>query len=503
MELSERTFNLPNGRKGILCIVNDITERRLAERALQNSEEKYRMIVENQTDLVIKINLENEFTYISPSFCKLFQRPEEEILGSRVFDFINEKDVERIKNLVEGLSEPPHTGTVLLYANTVRGMRWLEWMATAILNEKQEVVEIIGVGRDITEQKTAEEALKQSEERYKGLFIHAPVGIIILDMEGYPINANKKSLEIFGSPSETETGKINVFNYKPLVDAGFTDDYLKCIKTGTVINNENYYKTYWGKEVYLHYIITPIYGDNNQITGTQCLLEDITDRKRAEQSLKRSEEQLRQLTIYMDTKSEEEKKRIAREIHDGLGQLLTGLKMDLQWITKKWPQKEESLQQKLAAMNKILDDSVKEVQKLSIQLRPKMLDELGILETIQWETRQFEERTGISCNLTFIPDEFDVEYDRSSTIYRILTELLTNIYRHADATKVDIELKMTKKNYVLTVSDNGRGITKKEINSHLSFGLISITERVNMWNGKVKFTGDEKNGTTVEVKIPY
>jgi PAS domain S-box-containing protein len=503
MELSERTFNFPSGKKGIVCIVNDITERKLAEKALQESEEKYRMIVENQTDLVIKINSDNKFTYISPSFCKLFRRPEEEILGEKIFTFVNEKDVDKIKNVVKALSVPPHTETVLLHANTVQGPRWLEWMATAVLNDNKEVMEIIGVGRDITEQKTTEEALKQSEERYKGLFIHAPVGIIILDLEGNPINANKKSLEIFGSPSERETGKVNVFTHKPLVDAGFTDDYLICIQTGKVIKNENFYKSYWGKEVYLHYIITPVYGENNQITGAQCLLEDITDRKRAEQSLKRSEEQLRQLTIYMDTKTEEEKKRIAREIHDGLGQLLTGLKMDLQWITKKWPQKDEILQKKLAAMNQILDDSVKEVQKLSIQLRPKMLDELGLLETIQWETRQFEERTGIHCHLTFTPAEFDVEHDRSSTIYRVLTELLTNIYRHAEATKVDIQLKMTKKNYILTVSDNGKGITQEEIDSHLSFGLISIAERVKVWNGQVNFKGNNKNGTTVIVKIPY
>jgi len=503
MELSERTFNLPNGKKGIVCIVNDITERKLAEQALKRSEEMYRMIVENQTDLVIKINPHNEFSYISPSFCKLFQRPEEQILGENILTFVHENDAERIKDVVEVLSAPPFTRTILLRVSTVQGIRWLEWMATAVLNNDKELTEIIAVGRDITEQKMAEEALKQSEERYKGLFLYAPVGIIILDLEGNPVNANKKSLEIFGSPSERDTGSVNVFDHKPLVEAGFTDDFVKCIQSGEIIKNENFYKSYWGKEVYLRYIITPIFGENDQITGAQCLLEDITKRKRVEQSLKRSEEQLRQLTIYMDTKSEEEKKRIAREIHDGLGQLLTGLKMDLQWITKKWPPKEEKLQKKLATMNKILDDSVKEVQKLSIQLRPKMLDELGILETIQWETRQFEERTGMICHLKFTPEEFDVEYDRSSTIYRILTELLTNVYRHAQATKVDIQLKMSKKNYILTVADNGRGITKDEINSHLSFGLISIVERVNTWNGKVKFKGNSNNGTTVIVKIPY
>jgi len=345
--------------------------------------------------------------------------------------------------------------------------------------------------------------LKNSEERYKGLFIHAPVGIITLDLEGNPINANKKALEIFGSPSEKETIRFNALNYGPLVEAGFSDDYKKCINTGKILKNESYYKSYWGKEVYLRYIITPILGENKMITGAQCLMEDITERKLAEQSLKRSEEQLRQLTIYMDTKTEDEKKLIAREIHDGLGQLLTGLKMDIQWIAKKWPQKNETLQKKFTSMNQIIDDSVREVQKLSIQLRPKMLDELGLLEAIMWETREYEEKTGIKCKVEFEPEYFEVEYDRSSTIYRILSELLTNVYRHAKATKVNIQLRMTKKNYVLTVSDNGIGITDTEINNHLSFGLITIVERVNMWNGKVKFTGRKQMGTTVNVKIPY
>lgn len=502
IELSERTFNRHNGKKGIICIVNDITERIMAEHSLQQSEEKYRMLVENQTDLVIKVNSENEFTYISPSFCKLFERPEEEIIGEKMYNFVAENDVGRVKNLVQTLAEPPHTGTLQLFVNTAQGWRWLEWMATAVLNEEKVVVEAIAVGRDITDQKNAEEALKHSEELYKGLFVYAPVGIVTLDLEGNPINVNKKALEIFGSPDEKKTVKFNVLDYKPLVETGFAEDYKKCIATGQILKRESFYKSYWGKEVYLRYIITPIIGENNNIIGAQCLLEDITERKLAEQSLKKSEEQLRQLTIYMDTKTEEEKKMIAREIHDGLGQLLTGLKMDLQWITKKWPQKDNALQKKFTAMNQILDDSVKEVQKLSLQLRPKMLDELGLLETILWETRQFEERTGIKCHVEFIPEYFEVEYDRSSTIYRIISELLTNVYRHAKATKVKIRLEMTKKNYVLSVSDNGIGITQDQIESHLSFGLITIIERVNMWNGKVKFSGNE-HGTTMQVKIPY
>ena len=244
-------------------------------------------------------------------------------------------------------------------------------------------------------------------------------------------------------------------------------------------------------------------GVDHEYSTIPGVIQDITERKQVEESLKQSEEQLRQLTMYMDTKTEEEKKRIAREIHDGLGQLLTGLKMDLQWIAKKWPQESELLKNKFTSMNSIIDSSVKEVQKLSIQLRPKMLDELGLLETIQLETRQFEERTGINCIIHFKPDEFEVEYDRSSTIYRVVMELLTNIYRHAKASIVTIHLEMKKNNYLLTVHDNGVGITQDQIDNSFSFGLISIIERINVWNGSVKFTGKKNIGTTVRITIPF
>ena len=634
MELSERTFSLPDGQKGIICIANDISERIMAEEALQRSEEEYRMLVENQTDLVIKINTEGQFIYVSPSYCKMFGKSVEELQGQKFMPIVHKDDEKATEKAMQSLYNPPYTTHIQQRALTIDGWRWFEWMDTAILNEKNEVIEIIGVGRDITEQriaeielqesqrrlstlmdnlpgiayrckndrrltmdfvsngcydltgyhstdfiddkervfndlvhpddrehvkeevwkginnktlfqlyyriitaedqekwvweqgagiyndngeflaleglisditdrKHAEEALRNSEERYKGLFLYAPVGIVTFDLQGNPMNANKKSLEILGSPSSSETSNINVLEYKPLVEAGFASDFKKCIKTGEIQRNESFYKSYWGKEVYLRYIITPVKGENNRIIATQCLLEDITQRKLAEKSLKHSEEQLRQLTIYMDTKSEEEKKRIAREIHDGLGQLLTGLKMDLQWIAKKWPQENDLLKNKFTSMNSIIDSSVKEVQKLSIQLRPKMLDELGLLETIQLETSQFEERTGIDCTIHFKPVEFEVEHDRSSTIYRVLMELLTNIYRHAKASIVTIHLEMKKNNYILTVNDNGVGITQDQIDNSFSFGLISIIERINVWNGSVKFTGKKNIGTTVQIIIPF
>jgi signal transduction histidine kinase len=230
--------------------------------------------------------------------------------------------------------------------------------------------------------------------------------------------------------------------------------------------------------------------------------KDITGQKKAEDALQKSEEQLRQLTIYMDAKNEDERKRLAIEIHDGLGQLLTGLQMDLQWIKKKWPQGNTQIITKFVQMNSIINMAVKEIQKLSFQLRPKMLDDLGLKETLRSEIQQFEERTGIKCILTYEPEELKIEGDKSSMIYRVLMELLTNIYRHAKADEVKIKLKIKNKLCIFTVSDNGIGITSEQINSNSSFGLITINESVKLCNGEVKFFGKFNKGTTVKVSIP-
>jgi len=340
--------------------------------------------------------------------------------------------------------------------------------------------------------------------------------------------------------------------FPSVVESGISSAIQQCFETGKSKSDETPYTSKWGKSTDVLYWVTPNQLDSGRVLSVQLMIEDITERKLAEKRehekslelerqinkseeqriatlsllsdlnettkelktevnerkqaeglLLKSENQLRQLTKYMDTKTEDEKKRIATEIHDGLGQLLTGLKMDIQWIAKKWPKESTLLKNKFVSMNNIIDVAVKEVQKLSFQIRPKMLDELGLLETLKSEARQFEEKTGIYCKVRFKPNSFDVEYHRSTTIYRVLMELLTNIYRHAKASKVGIKLEMKKNICIFTVIDDGIGITQNQIDGKSSFGLISINERVSAWNGKVAISGKPDKGTTVVATIPF
>ena len=229
---------------------------------------------------------------------------------------------------------------------------------------------------------------------------------------------------------------------------------------------------------------------------------DITDRKQAEEELMYSREQLRNLADHLQSVREDERKNIAREIHDDLGQALTGLKMDLSWLAKKVPDNEKGLLDKIQSMSELTSTTIKTVQRISTELRPGLLDDLGLVAAIEWQIEDFQKRTGIRCKLTVNPEDITVDDRRSTALFRILQETLTNVTRHAQATRVQVSLQEKDGNLELRVRDNGIGIKKEQVSNSTSFGLIGIKERVHLWGGEVKISGRPGKGTTVVVRMP-
>ncbi|RLD45272.1 MAG: hypothetical protein DRI89_01615 [Bacteroidetes bacterium] len=365
---------------------------------------------------------------------------------------------------------------------------------------------LLNIAKSIEDIKQAEyEIIKSRNAAEQYLNISAEI-ILKLDTFGNVTMLNESGLKLLGYDQGKLLGKNWFKTCLPKdVQKETMTVFTQLIndKVKGVSYHENQVVTKNGTSKIIRWHNTLLKDDMGIVTGILSSGEDITEQKKVEKALQQSEKQLRQLTKYMDSKYEDEKKRIAKEIHDGLGQLLTGLQMDLQWIAKKWPRESAVLKNKFVSMNNIIDTSVREVQKLSFQLRPKMLDELGLLETIRSEVNRFEERSGIICIISVKPDEFELEYNRSVTIYRVLMELLTNIYRHANASKVEVMLEMKEKCCTFTIRDNGVGISQEQIDGETSFGLISINERVNVWNGNVYIYGKPDIGTTVSVTIPF
>ena len=221
----------------------------------------------------------------------------------------------------------------------------------------------------------------------------------------------------------------------------------------------------------------------------------------AEEMLQRSHDQLRALTGRLQSVREEERTRIAREVHDELGQALTGIKLDLSWLAGRLPGA-TGLQRKIKAMSAQIDATIHAVRRIATELRPGVLDNLGLVAAIEWQAADFQSRTGIPCEVrSAIQDEL-LDQEFSTVCFRIFQETLTNIIRHAQATRVEVSLAQEGRDLVLSVQDNGCGISEKNVIHNHSIGLIGMRERAAQLGGHVSFRGQSAQGTTVTLRVP-
>jgi two-component system, NarL family, sensor histidine kinase UhpB len=235
---------------------------------------------------------------------------------------------------------------------------------------------------------------------------------------------------------------------------------------------------------------------------------DITARKVAEEQLDLSRRQMRALSARLESLREEERTRISREVHDELGQLLTGLKMDVRWAEKRISEIDGHMPQlhpildKLVEASELADQTIECVQKISEELRPGVLDNLGLATAIKHEAKRFQDRSGIACR-TKLPEVFpDLKEKVATAMFRIFQETLTNIARHAKATEVDIELTQDKEHIVLEVRDNGQGISAENLANPRSLGLLGMKERATLLGGEIVFERATPQGTQVTLRIP-
>jgi PAS domain S-box-containing protein len=228
----------------------------------------------------------------------------------------------------------------------------------------------------------------------------------------------------------------------------------------------------------------------------------IVEQGKAEEGLWKSREELRNLSQHLQVVREEERTAIAREIHDELGQLLTALKMDVSWLQGKLPAEQLQLVSKTREMTKHIDGTIKTVQRISAELRPGILDDLGLTAAIEWQAQEFQKKTGIMCEINSRFDCSRLDRGRATAFFRIFQETLTNVCRHAEATLVRVTMSENGEELLATVTDNGKGISQKKIRDPRSFGLIGMRERVRYFGGEVQIGSLPEGGTSVQVTIP-
>jgi signal transduction histidine kinase len=246
---------------------------------------------------------------------------------------------------------------------------------------------------------------------------------------------------------------------------------------------------------------TPIIDSEGSVARLK-IFHDVTQRKRALEEVQNSREQLRNLSAHLQAAREEERTAISREIHDELGQVLATLQLDISWLVGGLHDDQKHLAEKASLMSGLIERTVRTVQRISSELRPPLLDELGLADALEWQAKEFQKRSAISCEIAVELEGSTIERHVSTALYRIFQEALTNVLRHAGATRVEASLTERGGKVVLMVRDNGRGITREQHGDPLSIGLIGMRERTRMLGGKIKILGEEWKGTAIIVRIP-
>lgn len=254
-----------------------------------------------------------------------------------------------------------------------------------------------------------------------------------------------------------------------------------------------------GREIPVSLTISPIRDANNKIIGASTIARDITEQKKAENELKQSQEQLRALSRRLQSIQEQEREHITHQIQGDIGQTLTALKMDLAWLSKKLPTDQETLQKKTEEMKNLIDTSLQAMSKISTELRPKALDDLGLATAIEWEVKQFQKRTNVDCSLS-IPEEIVLDSARSILVFRLLQESLNTLAKYTDHIDINISQSSDLSSLFLELIDNNFDISKQK-NDTFSLDSLSIQERALLLGGKAEIK-QEAEKLVISISIP-
>lgn len=492
------------GQPAVLSIVRDITKRKQIENELKKEKKYLEKLLNSLGEAIFTVKMPERIIQAVNDSCQIIlgAKPAD-CIGKRTEVFFPDRDgylefEKKLEKIIEQKKEKLNTNQLLKRKN---GEVFPAEIITSFLKENGKITHVISIVRDITYQVKTEKALKDSEKNFRALAENANDGIMIAVEEGNHIYANKRAADITGY-SVKELLTMNIEN---LIHS---DDIEKVMG--------RFRRRLEGKPANSQYEFVGVRKDGTkfpvEITAARTLWQnqpailvmfrDITKRKQAEENIKKSENTLRNLAIQLQKIREEERTIIAREIHDELGQSLTALKMDIVWLKRKIPGELTKQQEKLTTMSELVDATIGTVKKISTDLRPGLLDDLGLIPAIEWQLAEFKKRTNIDFNLNIDPEEIYIDQERSTALFRIFQETLTNIVRHADASLVSVTFKFINNTVNLKVQDNGIGITKKQINDPNSLGLLGIRERLLPLAGKFNIKGEKDKGTTITVSLP-
>lgn len=370
----------------------------------------------------------------------------------------------------------------------------------------------IAIVLDITEKLKTEQNLVYSEERFRSIIEQFPYPVINYDPDGNCTAANK-AWETMWQDKRENVKDYNIRKDPQMIASGLSRYVEKAFSGETSVSEPYLYDPALigqkGRKRWMVMTLYPLKDADGGLREVVLILQDITERKNAEEvlriseeKLKESHEELRQLTSHLQNIREEERASIAREVHDELGQQITCIKMDVHWLLKRIKTEDAQEQEKIKAIPELLDHTAQTVRKIATELRPSILDDFGLIDALEWQSGEFEKRSGINIQFHSTVPAITIGKSISTSLFRIYQESLTNVARHAAATKIEAAIALQDDQLVLTITDNGKGFDVTRIGNKKTLGLLGMRERTLMFGGKYEITSMPGKGTTITAKVP-
>jgi len=512
--IRDRGFPVYNS-KGIAYrvagIAQDITENKLAEQALKESETRFKELFQNMSSgVVVYEAIDNGDDFIVKDFNKAGEKIENVVksniiglsLKSIFKDVRNYKLIDELKNVYQ--TAIPKSYLFTFYEDdAIRGWRQNYFY-------KLPSGEVVSIFDDVTEKIKQDEALRESEERYR-TFVTNFKGIAFRWTPNYEPIFMHGNVEPMTGYLESEFIS-NTVSWDSIIkrkDLSVRIEKKELIRSKPHLSSEFEYRIIKkdGTKSWVNESLHNILDTNGNIVYIQSTIYDITLRKKAEDELLASRQQLRNLALHIDSVREEERKQIAFEIHDELGYILTAIKIDLAWLVKRIDLSKDNLEIRTKEMSNLIELTIQKVRTISYQLRPSILDHFGLVATIDEQSKEFQRRTAIRTRFKVEPKDLSITEPFATPMFRIFQESLTNISRYAKASRVDVSLIKSENYLILRVADNGIGINQERLYANDSFGLLGMREKAKFMGGEIVIRNmqlsDEEGGTEVILTIPF
>ncbi|MCZ7602862.1 MAG: PAS domain S-box protein [Melioribacteraceae bacterium] len=494
-----------------LTTIRDITERKLSEKQLLESEKRFRTIFELLPHGIVKTDVEGTIVVANAAFAGMHGFNVEEIVGTKIWELqAKEDDVDYMKLFIEKAIKGKVNPQTEFVKRRTKDNNIIDVQVDWSYNKDEDgnINRFIAIVTDITERKKIENDIRKKRLLLSQAEQLAHLGSWEWDIAKDQLYWSDELYRIFGVDKNTFTP-----TYEKFINMLHPDG-----KEEVLQNVQNSIKT---ARPFFHFekIVRPngeirilstrgIIQTNskNEVIGMYGSCLDVTEFKKIEADLLKSQKQLRALSASLQSTREEERTRIAREIHDELGQVLTAINMDIGLLIDdlennvKLPK--EVLLNNLKPIEKLIEKLIKSVQDISTELRPDVLDHLGLIPALEWHLKEFERRFKIDTKLEKLIDDLEIDNDKKVGIFRVFQEALTNVARHSKATEVNVILEENDNKFSMKIIDNGIGINEESIDDVASIGIIGMKERVSLLSGSISITENSNGGTLVEVLVP-